>query len=208
MNTIYRQTIDQIQMSDDTALAIRAELTSRSSRSETEKYNMKNEHIKTRPFLRRSGSLMVAALLIFALSISALAYGGVQIYRMATGGSFEVGQDEAGNAYMSGSVDTDKIIHPVELRADGRLYLTVNGENRDITDGVSREEPYIYNFVAEDGMRHTIIIGGDLDAIGWSEFIWDEDGMPMAGYSHFATPQGTDDAPWLDAGKETLGLPW
>ena len=70
MNTIYRQTIDQIQMSDDTALAIRAELTSRSSRSETEEYNMKNEHIKTRPFLRRSGSLLVAALLICALSIS------------------------------------------------------------------------------------------------------------------------------------------
>ena len=208
MNNLYRQTFDQIGMSEETVQALRAELASRSSRSETEELNMKQKTNHTRPILRRTGTLLVAALLICALSISALAYGGVQVYRLLTGGSVEMGQDEDGGYYAAGSVDTDNIVHPVEYRDDGRLYLTINGENKDITDAVSYTIPYIYEFVAEDGLRHSIIIGGDLDAIGWSEFIWDEDGIAVFGHSYFATPNGSDDAPWLEAGQEKLNLPW
>lgn len=208
MNNLYRQTFDQIGMPEETAQALRAELASRSSRSETEELNMKQKTNHTGPILRRTGTLLVAVLLICALSISALAYGGVQIYQMLTGGTFEVGQDKDGNYYAAGSVDTDNLISPVEAREDGRLYLTINGENKDITDECSYTEPYIYEFVAEDGLRHSFIIGGDLDAIGWSEFIWDENNMAAGGTSHFATPNGSDDAPWLEAGKKQLDLPW
>lgn len=208
MNSLYRQTFDQIGLPEETAQALRAELASRSSQSETEEPNMKNETNYTRPILRRTGTLLVAALLICALSVSALAYGGVQIYQMMTGGTFEVGQDKDGNYYASGSVDTDNLISPVELRDDGRLYLIINGEDKDITDACSYTEPYIYEFVAEDGLRHSIIIGGDLDAIGWSEFVWSEDNVAAGGHSHFGTSGGSDDAPWFAAGKEKLGLPW
>lgn len=208
MKQLYRQTFEQIGMPEETAQALRAELASRSSQSETEELNMKNETNHTRPILRRTGTLLVAALLICALSVSALAYGGVQLYQMLTGGMFEVGQDKDGNYYAAGSVDTDNLISPVELRDDGRLYLTINGEDKDITDACSYTEPYIYEFVAEDGLRHSIIIGGDLDAVGWSEFIWDENGMAAGGTAHFATPNGSDDAPWFEAGKEKLNLPW
>ena len=59
-----------------------------------------------------------------------------------------------------------------------------------------------------DGLRHAFIIGGDLDALGWAEFFWNEDGIPQGGAAHFGTPEGSDDAPWLDAGKTQLNLPW
>lgn len=208
MNSLYRQTFDQIGLPEETAQALRDELAFRSSQSETEEPNMKNETNYTRPILRRTGTLLVAALLICALSVTALAYGGVRIYQLLTGGSVEMGRDENGGYYAAGSMDTDHVISPVEYRDDGRLYLTINGEDKDITDALSYSEPYIYEFVAEDGLRHSFVIGGDLDAVGWSEFIWDEDGIAVFGYSHFATPDGSDDAPWLEAGKEQLGLPW
>jgi hypothetical protein len=32
--------------------------------------------------------------------------------------------------------------------------------------------------------------------------------MPQGGAAHFGTPEGADDAPWLDAGKTQLNLPW
>lgn len=208
MKNLYRQTFDQIGLSEEKVQALRAELASHSSQSETEELKMKNEMTNTRPILRRTGTLLVAALLICALSVSALAYGGVQIYQMLTGGTFEVGQDKNGNYYASGSVDTDNLISPVELRDDGRLYLTINGEDKDITDACSYTEPFIYEFVAEDGLRHSFIIGGDLDAIGWSEFVWSEDNVAAGGHSHFGTSGGSDDAPWFAAGKTKLNLPW
>lgn len=208
MKDLYRQTFDRIRLSEEQVRTMRTVLTSHSSQSEMEAHEMKNETQNTRPFLRRTGTLLVAALLICALSVSALAYGGVQIYRMLTGGTFEIGQDEYGNYYASGSVDTDELVAPVELREDGRLYLTINGENKDITDECSYTEPYIYEFVAEDGLRHCIIIGGNLDAIGWSEFVWSKDNVVAGGHSYFGTPGGSDDAPWFAAGKEQLNLPW
>lgn len=208
MKNLYRQTFDQVGMSEETVQVLRAEIASRSSRSETEELKMKKEMTNTRPILRRTGTLLVAALLICTLSVSALAYGGVQIYQLLTGGSVEMGQNKDGGYYASGSVDTDHVISPVEYREDGRLYLTINGENRDITDEVTYTIPYIYEFMAEDGLRHSIIIGGELDAIGWSEFIWDENGIAVFGHSYFATPDGSDDAPWLEAGEEKLNLPW
>ena len=109
---------------------------------------------------------------------------------------------------MEGEVDTANLTAPVEVREDGRLYLTINGENTDITGQCSYETPYIYECTGTDGLRHAFIIGGDPGAIGWSEFMWDEDGFPSGGFAHFGTPGGPDDAPWLDAGKEQLNLPW
>lgn len=205
MNDLYRQTFDQIGLPEDKTQALRDKLASRSSQSETEELKMKNATNHTRPILRRTGTLLAAALLICALSVSALAYGGVQIYQMLTGGVIEQGETEDG-AYCSGISIGDEV-EPVKVM-DGRLILTINGENKDITDQCSYTEPYIYECVTEDGLRHSFIIGGDLDAIGWAEFIWDEDNMPKGGAAEFGTPGGTDDAPWFAAGKEKLGLPW
>lgn len=205
MKDLYRQTFDRIRLSEEQVRTMRTVLTSRSSQSETEAHEMKKETQNTKPFLRRTGTLLVAALLICTLSVSALAYGGVQIYQMLTGGMIEQGETEDG-AYVSG-VSIGNEIEPVEV-IDGRLILTINGENKDITDQCSYTQPYIYECVAEDGLRHSFIIGGNLDAIGWAEFIWDEDNMPKGGAAAFGTPDGTDDAPWFAAGKEQLNLPW
>lgn len=206
MDPLYQRTFDQVRMSEDQVRQVRAELASRCPRDEMEAHPMNNSKRIRRPILA-----IAAVFLIAAMSLTAFAYGGrivEQVYTMMTGGTTEHGIDENGNAYASGSVDTGAVTAPVELREDGRLYLTVNGEDLDITGQCSYETPYLYECTGPDGLRHAFIIGGDMDAIGWAEFMWDEDGMPSGGSAHFGTPGGTDDAPWLDAGKEQLNLPW
>ena len=205
MKSLYQQTFEQLRLSEEKARALRSELVSRGSGTETEEVNMKKKN-----FLKRPVTLLAAALLVCALCVTAFAYGGelvLGIQQLISGGNIEQGVDESGVSYSAGSVDTANTTSPVELR-DGRLYLVVNGEDIDITDECSYTEPYIYDCVGEDGLRHVFVIGGELDAIGWSEFIWGENGLPAGGSSKFGTSGGRADAPWMDAAMDELGLPW
>ena len=178
MDRLYQRTFDQIHLPEERAAVVRKALASRCSQTEQEVIPMKH-------FKRLPRPVTAAAALILDIT------------------------DENGQVIgVQGSVDPDLAVPPVELRDDGRLYLTANGENADITGLCSDETPYIYECTGSDGLRHTFIIGGEPDAVGWAEFIWDEDGLPTAGTSQFATPEGRDGAPWFDAAMEQLNLPW
>lgn len=156
-------------------------------------------------------AILVAVILILSLSVTALAYGEKIVehtYQFLSGGNVEVGIDEQGKAYSGTSMDPQGNFAPMELREDGRVYLTVNGENLDITDEFSYTTSYIYAYTDAEGQRHVFVVGGDLDAIGWAEFIWDKTGVPAAGKTVFGTSRGSDEAPWLTAAGEKLNLPW
>ena len=203
MDRLYQRTFDQIHLPEERAAVVRKALASRCSQTEQEVIPMK--HFKRLP---RPVTAAAALILVFALSATAFAYGQ-RFYSFMSGGSVQDITDENGQVIgVQGSVDPDLAVPPVELRDDGRLYLTANGENADITGLCSDETPYIYECTGSDGLRDTFIIGGEPDAVGWAEFIWDEDGLPTAGTSQFATPEGRDGAPWFDAAMEQLNLPW
>lgn len=203
MKPLYQRTFEQIKLPEARTAALRASLASRCSQTEKEAIPMKH-----RNFFHRPMAAAAAVILVVALSATALAYGG-QFYQFMTGGSVQEVMDADGNVIGSqGQVDLNQVVAPVEVREDGRLYLTIDGQDADITDLCSYETPYIYECTGLDGLRHAFLIGGDLDAIGWAEFFWNEDGMPQGGAAHFGTSGGSDDAPWLDAGKAQLGLPW
>lgn len=204
MKPNYTRTFDQIHMPEAKAREIRATLLSRNPKSKEEKNTMTR-----RNYMRRPAAVLTAVILI--LSVTALAYGTKiveNVHSFFSGGTVEQGTDEQGNAYSSVSIDTDGSIAPMDLRGDGRMYLTVNGEDLDITEQFSYSEPYIYEFTDADGLRHVIVIGGELDAAGWAEFMWDKEGVFSGGQSHFGTPNGSDDAPWLTVAGEKLNLPW
>ena len=77
MNHLYQRTFDHIRMPEDRARALRTDLASRCSQPETEVIFMNKKTI-----LRRPASLLVAILLIAALSVTALACGGRVLYRI------------------------------------------------------------------------------------------------------------------------------
>lgn len=202
MNRLYQKTFDQVALPEDRADSIRTVLASRCSRMETEA-NMKHT------FLRRPTAVLAAVLLIGSLSVTAFAYGGrvvERVYTFMTGGTIEQSVDENGTGLSGVSIGTEQ--SPLEIREDGTIWLMVNGEALDITGEFSYTEPYIHDGTGEDGLRHVLVVGGETDAIGWSEFLWDENGLPAGGTSQLATPAGREDAPWLEAALETLDLPW
>lgn len=196
MKALYQKTFDTVRLSDARTDAIRAQL---AAAGKTEVIPMK-KHV----FLRRPLVLAAILVLVFALSITAFAYG-MRRFDLMTGGVIREGVDEEGNSYAEGTLGTE--IEPIAYR-DGRVWLTINGENRDITEEFSYTEPYIYECTGSDGLRHAFIIGGETDAVGWVEFLWDETGFPRGGGGHFGTPEGSADAPWLPVGTDILGLPW
>lgn len=205
MNRLYQKTFDQVRMGSEQYRSLRESLASQCSRSEMEANHMKKTTVRRRPVVA------AAILLVGALSVTAFAYGGrivESVYQFMTGGTIEQGVDENGMNYSAGSMDTSGEATPVEVREDGSIWLGVNGEEIDITGQFSYTTPYIHDCIGEDGLRHVFVVGGDPDAIGWSEFVWDEDGMPAGGTSWYGTGGGREDAPWMDAAMETLGLPW
>lgn len=202
MRNEYQRTFDQINMPEAEAAKLRGALLSKQS---------KKSPVIHRNFVRRPVAVLVAVILILSLSVTALAYGEKIIehtYQFLSGGNVEVGIDEQGNPYSGTSMDPEGNFAPMELREDGRVYFTVNDENLDITEEFSYTDPYIYEYTDAEGQRHVFVVGGDLDTIGWAEFIWDKTGTPAAGKTVFGTSRGSDDAPWLTAAGKKLHLPW
>lgn len=208
MDNLYQKTFDQLHMPDQRRQSLRAELASRCSHDEMEAIPM-----KTNQKIRRPIVALVAVFLISALSVTAFAYGDQirEIFFHISSTSFiEHGVDEDGNSYTQVSFENMNTTEttPVEVREDGRLYFLADGQETDITDLCSYTTPYVYESTDQDGNRHILIVGGELDAIGYAEFIMDPDGQPMGGISQFGTSEGAADAPWLDAAKADLNLPW
>lgn len=59
---------------------------------------------------------------------------------------------------------------------DGRVYFVSNGENLDITDLFSEDEPYTYIYTDSRLLTHYIAIGGTPEHIGYLEMVqasWD-----------------------------------
>lgn len=81
MNQLYQRTFDHVTMPEESVKSIRASLASRCSNNETEVTPMKKN------IVRYSTSFLLAAILIAAMSISALACG---IYYYVT---YEVQED-------------------------------------------------------------------------------------------------------------------
>ncbi len=99
-------------------------------------------------FSRRAVVLLAAAL-VLTLGVTAYAVGGV--YHWADGVTIEESSGENGGVHLRIEAGEQDIAEPVELR-NGSLFLTANGQDLDISDKLSQEEPYYYSFtVSQNG---------------------------------------------------------
>lgn len=97
-----------------------------------------------------------------------------------------------------------------------RLIFTGNGENLDITDQITEEEPYIYNYVDEYGLTHHMAVGyqGSIENFGIYEFFREEkEGQqPWEGWGNGCGRNYiADDGscyPWVSVVWEKLDIPW
>jgi len=151
---------------------------------------------------------------ILALSLTAYAYGNVILAQIASwnGNSLiERYVDENGNLTHGVSYGAGDIKLPTELR-DGRLYFIVNDVDIDITDIVISGQPFNWDYTDSDGNIHYFIVGGEIDNIGFAEYIKDADNDWLGGYSHnIITPdmETPEDHPmWYQVGRENIDCPW
>lgn len=123
--------------------------------------------------------------------------------------------DQNGELVRIMAVDTE---HPAFARyQDGRLYFTGNGENRDITEEISPEMPYIYTYSDEYGLTHYMAVGysDSLENFGIYEFLREkgEEQQTWEGWvngygRNFLDPETGTRYPWVDIVWEQLELPW
>lgn len=140
MNRLYQRTFDQVHMSEIKVKSLREELSSRCSTNKLEDTSMNK-----RKHLRRSGYLLVAAILIASLTMTALACGGFNvIYEIITGEArLPVGSE--------GHDLTEQQPFEIEdyqyTEQDGHIIVDLEGvdlpEADDVSYDISAEEPIL-----------------------------------------------------------------
>lgn len=117
--------------------------------------------------------------------------------------------DENGNNASTAALDTSNMTAPAEFK-EGRLWFKANGENIDITEQVSGQSAYIYDYRDEQGVIHYLIVGGEPESFGYAEFLYDENRNPgwVGGYFQGGKVGETINPDWLENAKKQLAIPW
>ena len=175
MNQLYQRTFDRVTMPEDHARSLRGELASHCSNHEMEVIPMKKR------FVRRSISFLVAAILIAAMSVSALACGiyyyvtyeineNVEIPKDADdltdrAADFEVGSYDyrEENGMILVDMDEDVKMEDVFYHSTDDLVQAENGEAVDFTEQDADFEFDPYSYTEENGKVTVDLSGADLD---------------------------------------------
>lgn len=168
--------------------------------------------------LSRAITVAAAFLLVLSLSprVRAVVEDWVLKYAFPESGlSVYTKTDAEGNETGVMVVDTQS--QSFAQYRDGRLYVTHNGESRDITDQITEEEPYFYDFIDEYGLTHYRAVGysGSLDNFGIYEFVRNvEEGQgPHEGWEggsgrNILSAETGQPYPWVDIVWDKLDIPW
>ncbi len=97
-----------------------------------------------------------------------------------------------------------------ELR-EGRLYFTGNGEDLDITDQITENEPFFYTYTDESGIEVTLVVAytGTIENFGIYQFLRQPDGAWITGTGrNFLNAETEARYLWVDSVWENLDIPW
>jgi len=163
MKSGFKQVFDNINMPIESQNRIRLNLSNQYIKDKNEE-----KTIKAKPLMSKRliiASIIAAFILTSSISAAIGMEHGDRIIQMLTGGFIELkeGDKLPGRIYIE--PDTPD---PVEIK-DGRVYLTMDGSGKDITDYVSESTYYFHEADSDDFDHHIIVIGGNLEYLGWAE---------------------------------------
>lgn len=162
---------------------------------------------------RAAAIVLVTAVLLLLAEGTVYAWTGKgivsRIVSFAGNAVFTEETDEKGNNISVGTLDTSNMAAPAEFK-EGRLLFTANGENIDITEQVSGESAYIYDYRDGQGIIHYLIVGGEPESFGYAEFLYDETKNPgwAGGYFRGGKVGESINPDWLENAKKQLAIPW
>lgn len=185
------------------------------------------ERIKAKRHIKPAVKVMIIAAAVAALGVVTAASIPQTIIRFFTGA--ELIKDGRSSLFKT---EAEKVTPPYSLEGDG-LYFTANNEHINITDKVNNETPYIYSYNKTDEPEYTvyIVVGGELDDLGYAEILTNGGNLYLTAHNESMTispdtgeevnplevvPLGTGivgedtiklvNKPWYDRAIEELGL--
>ena len=152
--------------------------------------------------ISRIKRISIVAVIAAVVILSGFTYGNqiIEQIKLLGGGRIESGKTSDGWDYIS---VTQYKSSPAEVK-DGKVYFILDGSNTDITSCCTEVTYYKYEKIADNGYRHVIIVGGPPDNLGWSEFIWDENGNFVASTAQFHEDENGEQPEWLKIAEGKL----
>lgn len=154
-----------------------------------------------------AAAIVMALLLTDGVVYAYTGNGLISRFAAFNGTIFTKTVDEEGNTTVEAEMNLEEATAPAEY-IDGRLYLTINGENIDITEEISDTSAYTYVYCDEDSITHYIIIGGRPESFGYAEFLQVADNEWIGGSFVGGEVGGTINPDWLQNAKKELNIPW
>lgn len=174
-----------------------------------------NRKPQSRNFGILRSTAAVAAMLALILLISPTARASVnELVRYVIADASFVRDPESGEV-MEVTIDEDHEANMFLKVGEEKYYFCADGEYINITNKTSMEMPYIYTYVDDANIEHILIIGGEPNNFGVSEFYREAvEGQEcwqgwIGGYSENYFDNQTGKAyPWITAAWDELNLPW
>lgn len=161
-------------------------------------------------------TLALAACLVMGLAVTAYAYGGEIVSQFfGWGNNLEVNTfvDENENVVSEAILYTEHLTEPIKIR-NGKMFFIVNDENIDITEQISTEKAFQYEYKDADSITHFWLVGlleeGVLEHYGYAEYLKNDNGDWLGGYTARINTEsdGHTAVKWLELAKENNVIPW
>ena len=140
----------------------------------------KRKHAKIRKrALVTTYSLIGAAVLFAGSNATAYAMNGepwiTSIFKSESGIEMTVENMDDATTVGTVTINDDALDAFYDVEGD-KLFFTFKDTKQDITDQCSDTDYFKYDYDGEDGLKHTIIIGGTPENPGYAEYAFDENG--------------------------------
>ncbi len=155
--------------------------------------------LRSRRVLLRSA---VVALLALLLATAAVAFGKGNVYRYRSARGDEITVAAGGRRDMAASGEETCFVR------DGRIYIVLDGVEKDITKKCSEKKYYAWEHTYEDGTRLLIAVGGTPERMGYFYVYFFPEWSSHTGERICDFPSFYDyaAAPWVAQAKEDFGL--
>lgn len=196
MKELYKKTFDNLTLSDAKRDEIRYTL------SESKEATPKRRHYNV---ARKATVAAVVALMLLVIpstraEIAKAANYIKNIFLVADGTE----------AVVTSNPDSTEVTFEAEAFAEDkyyeisndRIYFVLDTIRIDITGECSDSTYYRYDMTDKNGYKHIIFVGGDIENLGWAEFIFDSNDTYLTNL--MSVPEENH---WLEKAMVSIGVP-